>query len=108
MRKSTAPPLDRGDRFVDAAEAGHDHRANLRVAVEGLVEHRHAVGIGQAEVDDEAVVGEPAKAFDGVGGVARLGGGEPVGFEIATMVWRRSRSSSTTRMDGRARWLIDS
>ena len=81
IRKSTAPRLIAVDRFGDAAEAGHDHRADLRVAIEGFVEHRHAVGVGQAEVDDEAVVGERAQPLDGVGGVAGLRGGKAVGFE---------------------------
>ena len=35
--------LDRLHRFVDAAEAGHDDAADVRVAGERLVEHVHAV-----------------------------------------------------------------
>ena len=36
---------------------------------------------GQAEVDDEGVVGEVLEALDGVGGVGRLGDLEPVGAQ---------------------------
>ena len=43
--------LDRRDRFRDAAEAGHDDRADLRVALERLVEHlscrRRRAGAGR-------------------------------------------------------------
>ncbi len=73
--------LDRGDRFGDTAEAGHHHRANLRVALEGFVEYCHAVGVGQPQVDDESIVGERPQTFDGVGGVAGLCRGEAVGLE---------------------------
>ena len=73
--------LDRRDRFGDAAEAGHHHRTNLRVAIEGFVEYRHAVGVGQAQVDDESVVGERPQPLDGIGGVAGLRRGKAVGFE---------------------------
>ena len=73
--------LDRGDRFGDAAEAGHHDRADLRIAIERFVEDRHAVGIGQPEVDDEAVVGERPQPLDGIGGIGGLRGGKAVGFQ---------------------------
>jgi hypothetical protein len=57
-QKVHRPALDRRDRFCHSAEPGHDHGANLRIATQRFVQHRHAVGIGQPQVDDQAVVGE--------------------------------------------------
>ena len=81
MRKSTAPRFMARHGFGDAAEAGHHDREDVGVARERRVEHFHAVGIGQAEVDDQGVVGEVLEALDGVGGVGRLGDLEPVGAQ---------------------------
>ena len=65
--------LDRRDRLLDAAESGDDDGADVRVARQRLVEHFHAVGVGQAQIDDQAVVGEPFEARCRIGGVERLG-----------------------------------
>ena len=73
--------LDRRDRVVDAAEAGDHDGADRRVQRERFVEHVHAVGVGQPQVDDQRVVGEAMQPFDGVGAVQRLGDGEAVGLE---------------------------
>ena len=73
--------LDRRHRLVDAAEAGDDDGADRRVERERLVEHVHAVRVGQAQVDDQRVVGEPTQPLDGVGAVQRLGDGKAVGLE---------------------------
>ena len=49
-----APRLMAATASVDAAEAGDHDGADLGVAGERRVEDVHAVGVGQAEVDDEA------------------------------------------------------
>ena len=73
--------LDRVDRVGDAAKAGDHDGANLRVERQRLVQHVHAVRVGQPQVDDHRVVGEAAQPFDGVLAVGCLGDGKPVGLQ---------------------------
>jgi hypothetical protein len=59
-------------RLGDAPETGDHHGQDVGIAGQRRVENLHAVGVRQAEVDDEGVVGESLEAFDGVGGVRGL------------------------------------
>ena len=73
--------LDRLDRLFDAAEAGDHDRPDLGIARQRCLEDVHAVGVGQPQVDDQAVVGEAFEAGHRIGAVQRLGDREPLGFE---------------------------
>ncbi len=68
--------LDRRDRFFDTAVTGHHDRHHFRVAGEGGIENLEAVGVGQLQVDDQAVVGEAFETVLRVGPGGRLGDGE--------------------------------
>jgi len=69
------------DGVIDAAEPGRDHAPHVRVAGEGLVEQVQTVAIGQLDVHHEGVIGEAIQPRERVGGVRRLGRGEPCGFQ---------------------------
>ena len=77
MRKSIAPRLIAATASFDAAEAGHHDRHDLRVAGEGRVEDVEAVGVGQLQIDDQAVVGEAFETVQRFGAGGRLRDGEP-------------------------------
>jgi hypothetical protein len=64
--------MDGCHRFLHAPEAGDGDGADPGIARHRFVQHRHAVAVGQLQVDDQAVVGEPVQPFDRVGGVGRL------------------------------------
>ena len=68
--------LDRRDRFFDTAVTGHDDSHHFRVAGQGGIENLEAVGVGQFQVDDQAVVGEAFETVPRVGPGRRLGDGE--------------------------------
>ena len=108
IRKSTAPRLIARDGFVDATEAGRSRRADVGIAGQGFVEHVHAIGIGEPKVDDEAVVGKSAQPLDGIRGIGGLCGRKAVGFQAGNDGLTEVEVVSTTRMDGKARWLIRS
>jgi hypothetical protein len=73
--------FDRRNRFGDTAEAGHHHRANLRITLESIIQDCHAVGVGQSQVNDESVVGEGAQPLGGIGSVTGLRRSKAVSFE---------------------------
>ena len=73
--------LHRLNRLGDAAEAGHDDGLDLRVARDRLLEHRHAAGVGEVQVDDEAVVGKGLQSLPGAGRVGGLRDGKAGAFE---------------------------
>ena len=73
--------LDGLDRFFDAARTRDDDGANLGIAGERRVEDVHAVGVGQPQIDDEAVVGKAFEPRLRIGRVKRLRDGEALGFE---------------------------
>ena len=85
--------LERLDEEVDGAalhgrdglghptESRHHHREDVRIPREGRVEDLHPVGVGQAQVDDQGVVGKRLESFKGFGAVGRLRDGKPVGRE---------------------------
>ena len=50
--------LDRVDRLDHAAKARHDDGLDVRIARDSVLQDGHSVGIGQMQVDHEAVVGE--------------------------------------------------
>ncbi len=76
-----APRLMAAHRLFHAAEAGHHHRADFGIAGERRVEHVHAVGVGQAQIDDQRVVGKAGQPFHRVLGVGRLRHGKPLAFQ---------------------------
>ena len=80
-QKVDGAALHRADGFGDPAEPGHHDRQDLGIAGERVVEHLHAVGIRQPEVDDERVVGERLEAFDRFARVGGLSDLESIGAE---------------------------
>ena len=73
--------LDRLHRFVDTTESGDDHGTNRREERPRFVEHVHAVGVRQSQIDDETVVRVTVQSFDRIGPVERLRDREAIGFE---------------------------
>ena len=82
MKKSMAPALDGRDGLFDAAEPGHHDRDHFRIPRHGGVQDVEAVGVGQLEVDDQAVVGEGLQPVERVGAGGRLRDDEPFAGEV--------------------------
>ncbi len=69
-----------------------------------VVEHLHSVGVGQAQVDDQRVVGEAGQPVERIGGVCRLSRSEPLGFECGHNR-AAQRGIVFDDQDGRLGWM---
>src|SRR5690606_29221783 len=74
--------LDGRHRLFHTAESRHDHGHDLGVAGHGGVEDVETVRVGELQVDDETVVGEPLEAVERVGARGRLRDDESLAGQV--------------------------